>query len=145
MDNLKETLEALIPKSIDDIIRANRDKASLAITSDAEIMAIHHEIMPAEPKDIMDCWSLITLKLLKNDSTLVLLLGNIRKNGEPRLTSTVIKIDLDRSLLITASGSLYELGTKLEGNPDSYQLIAVCAAFHSWGFGRFLGTPFFFY
>lgn len=144
-EKLTAAVEALIPKSLDDIIRINRDKAQLRITTDEEIFELHQIITPDEPKDVIDDWNLITLYQPDLDFSQIFLLGDIRRNGHQRITSVVTGIDLDKQFLITKSRSLYQLGTPKGGDPDLNQLMMVCSAFHNWGFGKLLGVPHFFY
>ncbi|MBC7751146.1 MAG: hypothetical protein H7Z73_05425 [Candidatus Saccharibacteria bacterium] len=140
-----KTVDALVPKSLDDIIRKNRDKAALRLTTPEEMMELRQKIFFSEPKAIMDEWSLISMIRLTDGFVQVYLLGNIRGKTIHRLTSTVQQIDLDKQLLITQSGSLYQLGKPLDGEHGMHQLMAICAIFHTWGFGNFLGVPQFFY
>lgn len=142
-EKLAASIEDLIPKSLDDIIRLNRDKAQLRLTTDEEILELYHDITPGNPKDIIDDYSLITL--VSESLTQVFLLGDVRRTGIQRITSVVLQIDADRQLLTTKSGSLYQLGTPSPGLPDAHQLMCVCAAFHSWKFGAVLGVSHFFY
>ena len=144
-EELAQIINAMIPKNLDDIIRLNRHCAQLTLTSDEDIMDLHHQITPNEPKDVMDDWSFITLTILTSQTTQVMLLGDPRGSATTRLTSIVRQIDLDRQLVITNSGSLYRLGTPHQGEPTLDQLMTICAVFHSWGFGRFLGAPHFFF
>lgn len=144
-DELTAILEAIIPKNLDDIIRINRHTAELYLTTDEEIMDLHEQITPSEQKDVMDNWSFITLNTSKPHIAQVMLLGDVRGSTVTRLTSIVLQIDLDRRLVITRSGSLYRLGTPRRGEPSTDQLMAICAIFHSWGFGQFLGVPHFYF
>ena len=148
-EKLAEAIQELIPKSLDDIIRLNRNQAQLRLTTEDEIFDLHQEITPGQPKDVIDEWNLISLHRSGFDVPLIFLLGDIRRNGHQRITSDVISIDLDRQLLLTKSGSLYQLGTPKGGdggpNPSLNQLCMVASAFHSWGFGPVLGVPHFFY
>lgn len=141
---LTAVIEQLIPKSLDDIIRHNRDKVQLRLATDEEIFDLHQEITPGQLKDAIDDWNLVALHQPELNTTLVFLLGDIRRNGHQRITSEVMGVDLDRQILITKSGSLYQLGTPKNGAPDVDQLYIVCAAFHAWGFGKMLGVPHFF-
>lgn len=144
-DDFSKAIEALIPKSLDDVIRRNRHAAELRLTSEEEIMDLHCQITPGIPKDVMENWCLITLYISEPQIAQVMLLGEVNETTIDRLTSVVLKIDLDRNLLITLSGSLYQLGTKHQGEPEMYQLMTVCAVFHHWGLGKYLGVPHFFY
>ena len=107
-DAVAAQLEAMIPKSLDDIIRANRDQVKLYLTTDQEIMDFYSEVKPGRPKEIIDDWRFITLYVVSTNETQVMLLGDKRSNDHARITSVVRKIDLDRGLVFTDSGSLYQ-------------------------------------
>lgn len=142
-DDLVATIEDLIPKSLDDIIRINRDQARLYPTTDDEIMDLHAEVSPGTPKEVIDDWRFISLYIVPSNLVQVMLLGDKRCNGHARITSVVRRIDLDRGFVVTNSRSLYQLGKKGHGQPPFEHLAMICQAFHSWGFGMFLGTPYF--
>ncbi|HEY8096547.1 MAG TPA: hypothetical protein VIE65_10720, partial [Methylobacter sp.] len=147
-DSLKTALVAIIPKSLDDVIRANRDRAKLRLTTDEEVMALHQEVSSGRVKAKIEEWRFITLHALpyqdEPESIQVMLLGEVERTGHTRITSVVRKIDLDRQFVFTNSGSLYQLGKRGEGEPPFHHLTMVCSAFHDWGFGRALGVPEFF-
>jgi hypothetical protein len=144
-DSFLNLVETMFPKNLDDIIRQNRQVVELYLTSDEEVFELYWQITPNIVKDVINNWSLISLRINDIQLVQVMLLGNVGKTTTNRLTSNVVRIDLDRQLLITKSGSLYQLGTKHKGELDQDQLITVCAVFHSWGFGDYLGVPRFFF
>jgi hypothetical protein len=144
MHELGKQLAAIFPKNLDDIIRKNRHIASLTLTTDEEISDLYFPIKPGVPKDLMNNWSLITLNVLEQVPQ-VMLIGDVSGSTMTRLTSNVQQIDLKHNLLITQSRSLYQLGNRNIGEPDTNQLMTICAIFHSWGFGAFLGAPHFFF
>ena len=145
LTTLGQQIEALIPQSLDDIIRKNRDLVKLRQSSEEEILELYHEITPGHPKDVMDEWTLITLDAFISNFKQIMLIGDVRRSGIQRITSVVQQIDMDRQLLITKSGSLYQLGTPKIGPPDSHQLMCICSGFHEWNIGNFVGAPHFFY
>lgn len=142
---IEKQLEAMMPKNLDDIIRANRHLAQLRLATDEEIMDLSAQIRPSDNiKDQMQNWRFIVLHVLPTDDVQIMLLGDKSDGRGPRITSVVRQIDLDRQLVITNSGSLYGLGKPGCGEPDMDQLIMVCIAFNGWGFGPALGVaPFF--
>lgn len=144
-DTLVDAIYAFIPKKLDDIVRNNREVARLALATDQEICDLYGPVTPALEKEVMDDWRFVSLNLITSDGlasvTLMFLLGFRRSSGNPRITSDVVRIDLDRGLVITRSGSLYKLGTKGEGEPPFEGLVMICSAFHDWGFGPAFGTP----
>jgi len=148
-EQLAAQIEAMMPKSLDDIVRLNRDKAIVRLALPEEIMALEKPIDPGRtPNQMMNDWRIIALVRFPDQDgpggTDLMLLGSVRA-GIAKITSDLVEIDLDNGLVITQSGSLYKLGKKGEGEPPFQHLAMVCAAFHSWGFGSFLGAPRFFF
>lgn len=146
MSEERLSLESLIPKSLDDIIRKNRNLFALGLASAEEIKALQSEIQPGLPvKDVIDDWRLICLRDLKKGTGIVFLLGDSQKEAVNWMTSTAIRIDLSQNVLATKSGSIYALGTPGVGEPHRDHLIHVCATFHYWGMGVYFDMPPFFY
>lgn len=136
-------LNSLIPKSLDDIVRFNREHLTLRLATDMEIMELHHEIIPnRKPSMIISDWRLVAF--VGSQRVDIFLLGDKPNNGV-RITSPVRMIDLDRQLVITQSGTLYGLGKAGQGEPPFDHLMMICPASHSWGFGALFGIPHFFY
>lgn len=142
-DALIDAIYAFIPKKLDDLIKQHRDVASLYLSTEQEMMDLYAAVTPGTYLDIIDDWRLISLRLKKTmiSETLTFLLGIRRSNGNLRITSDIVKLDLDRGLVITKSGSLYKLGARGEGEPPFEGLVMICSAFHDWGFGPAFGTP----
>ncbi|TCV81216.1 hypothetical protein [Sulfurirhabdus autotrophica] len=144
-DQLAEKLNDLIPKSLDNIIRQNREMAELRLATDAEISAIEKNIQGQDMvKDAINDWRLISLCVKTLNLSQVLLLGKSEQEKCPWITSQVISVDFGRGLVYTKSGSLYKLLNRGEGEPPSEDLIRICAALHLWGSGPLLGVPHFF-
>ena len=144
MDNFTKQISDLIPKNLDDIICKNRDQASISLSSKDEISQLEDTVELGLVKDLLDNWSLVSINLPTSGSCLVFLLGD-RQNGEQRVTSAVITIDFNTSLVKTTSGSIYQLGEPLVGELSSHQLMSLCAMLHRSSVGEYLGVPHFFY
>lgn len=146
--NNMQSITTLIPQSLDDIIRKRRGEAALRMASESDIEALKADIDHDLTNDVVDDWRLISIVVKAPggiELVKVLLLGGSRNHdGAPWITSQVRKIDLARNVLIT-DNSIYGLGRRGEGEPNRHHLIAVCAAFHKWGFGETFGVPHFFY
>lgn len=136
-NSFAKQLESLVPKSLDDLIRTNRDLALFRLATDQEVMHLHHEIAPRKPKDTLNDWRLIAFHLKQVNQTYFFMLGT-SATSVPRITSDVEQIDLDRKLILTRN-SLYSLGERGEGEPHFEHLMMVCSAFHTWGLGETLG------
>lgn len=141
-DGLKEKIEALIPKGIDDIIRKNRDHCQIRHATEADLVALLGEVPAAYPKLVITHWHLVTIAI--KDEYKVVLLGNVGNSGETWVTSKVTKLDLDSGYLLTNSGSLYLMAKKGEGEPSFEQLALLCTYVNRGGYGAFFGVPEFF-
>lgn len=141
--NLAAGIEAMIPKSLDDIIRKNRELVQLRLANDSDIAKLEVEILETHPLYVLDNWNLIAFDV--QGVTAVRLIGDVRNGNEPRITSHIVAIDIERQLLKTNSGNLYQMGSRNEGEPDTDQLYLICAYMHQMGIGHELGVPHFFY
>lgn len=145
--DLGDQIAALLPKSLDDIVRINRQYLMIRLAMEREIMVLHHEIVPNRlPVMVLADWRLVAFDMSAEGIHRIdiSLLGD-RPYGGVRITSPVRKIDLDRQLVITHSGTLYGLGKRGEGEPPFDHLAMICAATYSWGWGAAFGIPHFFY
>lgn len=136
---LNSLIHLLIPASLDDVIRWQREDYQLRLSTLLEIFDLHKTIWPKKPKDFIDDWNLITLKF--PEGNVVFLLGQVRSKACPPITSDVTGIDLKNNFLTTRSGSLYFLGRPKNGPPDLLELLLLCSTLHKWGLGEELGVP----
>lgn len=132
----------MIPKSLDDIIRQNRDRASLSLSSLTDIGELIGDIESNLTVATMIDWRIGKLSIPGAPSGFMLM-GDIVGHGS-RSTSYIQRIDFKRGRVMTKN-SIYELGSAGEGEPHRDQLIALCAYLHQSPAGKFLGVPHFFY
>lgn len=140
MDSLKQALEQLMPKSLDDIIRHNRDKAQLYLSKDEELHALQGPLGPGMPKALVASWAFITMRLLESETSFIYLVGFNQTERSMWMTSFVTGIDGRK--VTTKRGSFYELVG--DSQPD-VDLPHICATLHHWGLGALLGVPHFFF
>ena len=150
---IQETLEHMIPKSLDDIVRKSRDRFQIALATVEELAGLAATIEAGPIRDTITEWRIIAFRAigLSVDAqtqavsrSLLLLLGRAAGTRCPWITSAVTEIDIDRRLVRTQN-SVYRLGARGEGEPPQEDLICVCAATHRWGVGKRIGAPAFFY
>lgn len=142
-------LEALIPKNLDDIIRKNREKCSLHLSSRDDIAALAKIIVAGQQdiKDEIENWRIVCLDVEKSvgDRALVLI-GDALRAKQVWNTSPLVGIDLASRIVLTRSGTLYRLaGPEGAGEPPTEHLLHVCVMLHAWGSGPYLGVPHIFY
>ena len=143
---LLQNIEDLIPKSLDDIFRQNRDLVELGLSSLSEIAALQAEIQPGMPvTDVFDDWRFISLRDKLTGRVKVILLGVAQKKGSERITSEVLRINLSEDSVFTRSGSHYGLGTMDGGEPPNASTDPRVRGFPPIEGGRIIGrTPTFF-
>jgi hypothetical protein len=150
--DLVQALEKLMPRSLDDVVRANRDNFQIGLATANEVRRLTASIEPASTKATIDEWRIIAFRTLKPEpnsgrivgKTLLSLLGRSSRTNCPLITSEVVKIDFENGLVRTLN-SLYKIGVAGEGEPPSDDLIHLCATTHIWGWGKMIGAPAFFY
>ena len=139
-DPLKQALQELIPKSLDDVIRSNRDKAKLYLSTDAELDALRAPVPPGPLTGTLSAWAFITMFVTDPGVAMVNLTGFNEARNSSWMTSQVMAIDGE--MVLTRSGSHY----RLEGErSDILDLPFICATLNGWGVGRILGVPHFFF
>jgi hypothetical protein len=141
-DGIKAAIEALVPKSLDDIIRKNRDRAQIYLSTPGELAALAAPGLivdrQASIKGVLREWSFVTLKVGRVPG--VILMGHNVTVGQSWGTSVVAGIADD--LVRTRSGSLYRVDGPSTDQPD---LLHLCAMLWTWGVGESLGVPHIFY
>jgi len=137
-------LRAMIPRSLDDVFRANRDVGTIAIASDDQLAPLRRSIAgKVAVRGRITDWRFVAITIDQPENAVwreyVYLVG--RHNGAPWVTSAIKDIDRRRRLIRTLN-SYYRLdGAPGEGEPPEDILINICAVFHRWGLGRMFGVP----
>ena len=140
---LADAIEAIKQKSLDDIIRKNRDRLQLRLANEPEIQNLHSDIDVSISKHIFDDWSLIAF--VTKEKTYLRLIGKARSCKTTKFTSIILKTDMRQNLVNTFSGNNYQLGTPNVGEPDINQRIFICTYLHDIWLGPTFGVPAFFY
>ena len=144
LDQFASAIEDLKPKSLDDIIRKNRESFQIRLATQADIQERLADVDANNPKDIFDNWSLVAM-VGKDKKTFLRLVGEFRSSKETKISSNLFAIDMKKQVLHSFSGSVYKLGIPNKGEPAPYQLIFICSFLHDIGIGSLFGVPHFFY
>lgn len=140
MNALEDKLTQLLPQSLDDIIRSNRDKAELHFSTDEEINPLCGPTIGGPIKGRIANWAFITFRIAETQQNLVYLVGFNQTENCTWMTSVVTGIRNGK--VTTARGSIYEL---VGDSTLDIDLMHICATFHLWGVGPYLGIPHVFY
>ncbi|MBI5922079.1 MAG: hypothetical protein HY847_10605 [Betaproteobacteria bacterium] len=135
-DNILQQLQEITPKSLDDIIRTNRDKAKLYLSTEAELTALQGPMPIGLVKGNISHWSFITFFLTQKSWAGVYLTGFNEAENSSWMTSAVTAIN--RTAVLTRSGSIYILVGEPSTEPD---LPFICATLNGWGVGQHFGVP----
>lgn len=140
------TLEEVIPKSLDDIIREHRDEFSLRLSTADDFASLQPMVsMLDNPKQIRATINEWRIVCLTHPAGKFLLLTGINETTQNVWsTSPLNSVDFENDLVLTKN-SIYRLGSEGVGEPDLHILLHICVCFHDWGFGNHLGVPRIFY
>lgn len=144
-ETIEEQLQKLLPKSIDDIVRENRDKLQLALATEDELKALETSISDAPVKHQLVGWNVLMLRATAASGQVSSprLIGRVVDSGDSWITSHVVGIDCEQGLVQTKS-SLYRIIGPRADEKDT-DLLRICAAMHEWRLGNHYGVPLIFY
>ncbi|MBW8458135.1 MAG: hypothetical protein K0M58_06815 [Thiobacillus sp.] len=140
-------LQDLLPQSLDEIVRANRDKFRLAFATAEEMKSLERDIPSGGPvRHTLEGWNVLMMHATAGGKmqSVPKLLGGVEGTGQSWMSSTVKAIDLDTGLVHTEN-SLYRVVGPRSFEPSVHLLLHVCVFLNQRGAGPFLGIPEFFY
>lgn len=144
-----QPVQALIPKNLDDIIRANRDQCRLAFATDEELNGLERESPGSGAGSVRHTlkeWNILMIHVVADGSvqSIPKLLGNVQETEQCWITSTVTAVDSQAGLIRTKN-SVYRVVGPRSAEPDMHLLMHVCVWLNQQGVGRHFGVPGFFY
>lgn len=139
-DSLADAIARLIPESLDQILRVNRDRARLYESTPEELAALQRPVERGFPKGVISNWCFITFLIVETNEPMVNLVGYNAEERSSWMTSLVVGIDGDA--VETKSGSLYLLDGP---RSTEFDLPFICATLNSWGLGQMFGVQKFFF
>lgn len=140
-------VQDLLPQSLDEIVRANRDKFRLSFATAEEMKSLERDIPSGGPvRHTLEGWNVLMMHATAGGKVLSVpkLLGSVEGTGQCWITSTIKALDLDTGLVHTEN-SLYRVVGPRSFEPSVHLLLHVCVFLNQRGAGPFLGLPEFFY
>ena len=141
-------LQDLIPKSLDEVVRANRDKFRLAFATGEEMQSLVRAVPAGSVvRHAIEGWNILMLHAATTGGktqSVAKLLGTVEGSGQCWITSTVKAIDRETGLVQTEN-SFYRVVGPRSFEPSAPLLLHVCIFLNQRGAGPFLGIPSFFY
>lgn len=144
-----QSLTELIPKNLDDIVRANRDKCRLAWATNEELNVLERDLRSSADGPVRHAlrdWNMLMIHVTSGGvaKSSPKILGCVQETGQAWITSSVTAMD-SRAGLIQTENSLYRVTGPRVFEPDMHLLIHVCVWLNQQGAGSYLGVPEFFY
>ena len=138
---VEEQLNALIPQTIDDVIRQHRDEITIRFATEADLAPLHATIPATDAGTPISLWNFVAFNVhaAAVSSLHVRLFGWHLRERKTFHSSAIVRLDLASRLLVTGSGSVY----RLEGpgqNPVDMDLFLLCAFMHTTRLGRRYGV-----
>lgn len=140
-------LQDMVPRSLDEIVRTNRDKFRLAFATDEEMKSLERDIPSGGPvRHTLEAWNVLMMHETAGGKTRSVpkLLGSVEGTGQCWITSTIKGIDLDTGFVQTEN-SLYRVTDARSSEPSMHLLLHICVFLNQRGAGPYLGIPEFFY
>ena len=144
-DTVEEQLKQLLPKSLDDIVRENRDQLRLALATEEELKRLQTTLPDASFRHSLTQWDILMLHVTEGDRKVSSprLIGKLSESGESWMTSHVVSIDTEHGLVQTRNSMYRIIGPRAE--EKDLDLLRICGALHEWGLGKHFGVPPIFY
>ena len=143
---IEKTIEDMLPKSLDDIIRQRRDQCSIRLAATQELMTlvpmVSKMMEPMQVKAILDDWRVICIT--HQEQRHFFLTGMRRDRNRITMTSNIKSVDFASNRVLT-NNSIYQLGKRGDDEPEVGVLLHICATLHEWRLGSGFGVPAIFY
>lgn len=144
-DTVEEQLKQLLPSSLDDIVRENRDKLRLALATEEELKNLHTILSQTSFRHSLTRWNILMLHVTEGHRTVSSprLIGKLSESGESWMSSHVLSIDAEHGLVQTRNSVYRIIGPRAE--EKDLDLLRICGSLHEWGLGQRFGVPPIFY
>ena len=154
LDNLGAALDKILPKRLDDIVRANRDRLAVRLSTQRDLDVLPPMSMAMNSqrhvKATIEDWRIICVESrFPNgesdcDRDFLFLVGDKQPRGTPLVTSNIKSVDFEQGLVLTLN-SLYRIGKAGEGEPNPSMILTIIGVLRGWGLGPAMGLlPVFF-
>lgn len=132
------------PCSLDDVIRANRDKCRLAFATDEELQKLNGGVSYTPSRPDVTNWQIIVMHIRQDDGSAVdyaFLVGWCLDTRGPLMSSRIDSVDLKSGLVETWDGCVYRVDGRELNDERFMHLDYICASLHEMGLGEKYGVP----
>ncbi|TXI45038.1 hypothetical protein [Methylophilus sp.] len=142
--NLIQQAQDLIPESLDEIVRINRDLLKLEYANSEDLSRLATRIQNTNFKGtLVEAFLYKRLTKLSEVEPICAVGYLITESGKVAFhTSRVVGVDNDQKIIVTASGSHYMISSFADTRQtDSTLLLHICHVAHRDGWGTHFGIP----
>lgn len=132
------------PCSLDDVIRANRDKCHLSFATDEELQKLNWGVSHSPSRPDVTNWQIIVMHIRQDDGSSVdyaFLVGWCLDTRGPLMSSRIDSVDLKSGLVETWDGCVYCVDGRKLNDERFINLDYICASLHEMGLGEKYGVP----
>lgn len=137
-DNLNDSIDAVLPKKLGEIITQNRDIMRLRYASAEDLANMHMDIPVTNLRGVLT-QAFFYKRIVPSKNAVVICLVGFN-NNQAFHTSKVVAYDKVNKVALTASGSHYKVKSFKRGAPDLLLLLHICFMFHRDGIGNYFGA-----
>ena len=138
-DNLNGSVDAVLPKELDDIITQNRHMMQLDYASAEDLAKMHADIPITNLKGVLTR-AFIYKRIVPSKNAEIFCLVGFKSDQWAHHTSKIVAYDNVNNVALTTSGSHYLVESFKTGAPDLLLLLHICYMFHRDGIGNYFGA-----
>lgn len=139
-------IENSSPCSLDDVIRANRDKCRLAFATDEELRQLNGRVSDSHDVVEMTSWQVIVMHITQDDGATVdnaFLVGQCAiPSWQQFMSCRIVSVDLKLGLIETSDSGVYHIDGRKLKDERFINLDHICMELHEMGLGRKYGVPY---
>jgi hypothetical protein len=141
--------ELNIPETLGELVKENKDNLAIEQLQPVHLQALcSEEDLIGFPKGTITDAHVISLTFHPNSKEVyqeIHILGLHEELGNSYITSKVVAVNKDLSMVQTKSGSLYTVSRYVDEDISPKWIVHLCAFLHIWGLGRHFGIPHFYF
>lgn len=138
--SVNEQVNDLMPKSLDDIVRQNRDKLRLELPTKSDLDSLKFAFQITNLQGVFTKGFIYKYLVPDTGHFLLFMIGH-KVDGGIRHTSNLVGWDPETKVALTRSGSHYILEKFIDPDTDQTLLAGICAWSHLGPAGKYFGMP----
>lgn len=138
-------IENQSPRSLDDVVRASRDKCRVAFATDKELRQLNGGVSDSPNVLEVTSWQVIVMHTTQDNGTTAdyaFLVGQcLDTPWRQFMSSRIVTLDLKSGLVETSDSGVYQVDGRKLKDERFINLDYICASLHEMGLGEKYGVP----